>query len=252
VDRIGLSTGGARLALHNAKTASLEIWDIALRKSIWSLRGTDSQVAAFALSPDSSRLATASMDNVVRLWNAATGHALDVSARLSAPVTFLAFTADGARLVTGSSDHAVAVWESGSLRRIQSVKLADAPGVGSGAILSVAYSPDGKRIALSAEGSGNVSVWDAVSGQLLSLLKGHAAAVDALAYSPDGSRIVSGSRDKTLRVWDAATFDPLLVMGDHDEAIASLVFSPDGQRIYSASPDGTVRVWETRMMADSE
>jgi WD40 repeat protein len=155
---------------------------------------------------------------------------------------------DGKRVAAAAGDRTPLVWD---------IAKGDVPlklnlPAGPGAIISAAYSPDGKRIAGGAEGSGDIGVWDAGSGQLLSVLKGHSASVDAVAFSPDGSRIVSGSRDKTVRVWDASTYDPLLVMGDHDEAIASLAFSPDGARIYSASPDGTVRIWETRVSADAK
>jgi len=292
-DRIALSPGGVRLALHNAKTQSLQVWDARQRKSAWMVHGDDAQVTALAFSPDSSHLAAGLIDNVVHIWDAATGHAVAASAKLPAQVTSLAFTADGARLALATSDRAVSLWDSMPMQRIFSatsdatgaanVRVAipspdgkhvaagtgdrtllvwdtakgDAPlklnlPAGSGGILSAAYSPDGRRIAGGAEGVGDIGVWDAGSGQLLTVLKGHSASVDALAFSVDGSRIVSGSRDKMIRVWDAATYDPLLVMGDHDEAIASLAFSPDGGRLYSASLDGTVRIWETRMGADSK
>jgi WD40 repeat protein len=238
VDRTTISPGGLQLALHNAKTQTLEVWDTRQGKPAWTLRGSEAQVTALAFSPDSSRLATGSADKTLRIWNASTGQPL-ASGKLAAVITSLAFTADGARLLSGSADHALSVWSSVSIEHKSDLPMRLN-------ITSSAYSPDAKRIAAGIEGTGDIQVWDAGAGRLLTTLKGHAAPVDALAFSPDGSRIVSGSRDKTIRVWDAATYDPLLVLGDHDEAIASLAFSPDGARIHSASPDGTVRIWETR------
>ncbi len=289
IDRVVTSPGGALLALYHAKTQSLEIWDGRQRKTAWTLPGNYGQATALAFSPDSSRLATASVDNSVCVWSAATGRRVGGPAKLSAPVTALAFSADGARLVSGSSDRTVSLWDSATMKRlfgaaldtgamriaipspdgkhvaaagdrtlvIWDVARPDTPlklnlPAGSGTIVSAAYSPDGRRIAGGAGGSGDIGIWDAGSGRLLTVLKGHSAPVEALAFSPDGSRIVSGSRDQTLRVWDAATYDPLLVMGDHDEAIASIVFSPDGTRIDSTSPEGTARIWETRAAADAK
>ena len=286
--RIVIDPAGSRIALHNARAQSLEVWDMLQRKSVWILHGNDSQVTAFAFSPDSSRLAAGFIDNGVRVWNAVTGRVLEASAKVSAAVTSLAFSADGAKLIAGSADRSVSVWDSSTMRHLFGAVFDGIAGMalaspdrshfafgtdqhalllwntaagstpqrlritGSGAILSAAYSPDGRRIACAAEGSGDIGIWDTGSGKLLAQLKGHAAGVDALAYSPDGKRLASGSRDKTVRVWDADNFDPLLVLGDHDEAIASLAFSPDGAQLYSASPDGTVRIWETRGAADSE
>jgi WD40 repeat protein/serine/threonine protein kinase len=289
VDRIAIGPSGARLALHSAKTQSLDVWDARQRTSAWALHGNDAQVTTLAFSPDSSHIATGLIDNTLRTWDAATGRPAGAPGRLSAPVTYLAYSADGARLVSGSSDGAVSVWDAVSMRRISSAALGgdvrvailspngkqvtagtgdrtlmvwDTPKgdvalklnlpAGSGSIVSAAYSPDGRRVAGGAGGSGDIGVWDAGSGQLLAVLKGHSASVDAIAFSPDGSRILSGSRDKTIRIWDAATYDPLLVMGDHDEAIAALAFSPDGARVYSSSSDGTVRVWDTRMSTDAK
>ena len=72
-------------------------------------------------------------------------------------------------------------------------------------VLSVAFSPDGKRI-VSGSWDHTLKVWDAQSGQETLTLKGHAGDVRSVAFSPDGQRIVSGSwgfRGKLgeIKVW---------------------------------------------------
>jgi Trypsin-like peptidase domain/WD domain, G-beta repeat len=67
-------------------------------------------------------------------------------------------------------------------------------------VRSVAWSPDGKRLA-SAGGNKTVRVWDASSGQTLLTYKGHTESVNNTAWSPDGKRLASASDDKTVRVW---------------------------------------------------
>jgi WD40 repeat protein len=245
VDRVAISPSGAHLALHNGKSRSLEIWDARRRKTTWNWRGGDGQVTALAFSPDAGRLAAGWSDGAVRIWNAATGRPAGEGS-LPAPVTSLAFTADGTHLVIALSGRGAALWDIAA-RAAAPLRLS-LP-AGSGGILSAAYSPDSKRIA-GGQGSGEIGVWDAASGQCLAVLKGHSASVDALAFSPDGSRIISGARDKTIRVWDAVAYDPLLVLGDRDETIGSFVFSPDGARLYSVSAEGTVRIWDTRTVAN--
>ena len=69
-------------------------------------------------------------------------------------------------------------------------------------VTSVAFSPDGQRIA-SASQDGTTQVWDASTGQETLTLKGHTDNVSSVAFSPDGKRIVSCSFDNTIKIWDA-------------------------------------------------
>jgi WD40 repeat protein len=76
-----------------------------------------------------------------------------------------------------------------------------------GPVESVAFSPDGKRLA-SASKDGTVKVWDAATGQEILTLKGHTDQVLSVAFSPDGKRLASASADGTVKVWDASHASP--------------------------------------------
>jgi WD40 repeat protein len=78
--------------------------------------------------------------------------------------------------------------------------------------MSVAYSPDGKRLA-SASWDQTVKVWDAQIGQETLTLKGHTGPVWGVAFSPDGKQLASAGDDCTVRVWDAGV-GPSSVPGD--------------------------------------
>jgi WD40 repeat protein len=70
-----------------------------------------------------------------------------------------------------------------------------------GGVHSVAFSPDGKRLA-SGSGDKSVKVWDAQTGQELLTLKRHGD-VTGVAFSPDGHRLAAGTANGTVTIWDA-------------------------------------------------
>ncbi|CAE6442739.1 unnamed protein product [Rhizoctonia solani] len=117
--------------------------------------------------------------------------------------------------------------------------------IGSGA-LSVAFSPDGSRVAAACE-NGNVIICDTRDGSIpISPLTGHSNWVRCVVFSPDGLLILSASSDCTIRLWDATNGQPIAApFRGHTHPVKSVSFSPDGKRFVSGSWDNTVRVWST-------
>src|SRR5262249_26526434 len=112
----------------------------------------------------------------------------------------------------------------------------------SGPVNSLSFSADGKRLA--AGSWGEVTVWDAQTGQEPPILKGQPGGVRSVAFSPDGKRLASASEDRTVKVWNAQTGQEQLTLKGHTNGVFSVAFSDDGKRILSASDDQTVKVWD--------
>jgi WD40 repeat protein len=111
-------------------------------------------------------------------------------------------------------------------------------------VIRVAFSPDGSHLA-SGDLDGNVTIWNARTGDKLHNFRAHQRRVWALAFSPDGRHLATGGReDRRVKVWSVSTGKPLNDLPGHTDGIQGLVFSPDGKRLGSASVDCTVRLWD--------
>jgi len=111
-------------------------------------------------------------------------------------------------------------------------------------VLSVAFSPDGTRIA-SGSVDNTVIIWNAATGRVITTLHGHTHGVTGVAYSPDGKRLASASLDSTVILWNAETGEATFTLSGHASHVWSVAFSPDGKRIVSGSDsaDKTLKIW---------
>nr|MDO8084256.1 hypothetical protein [Candidatus Sigynarchaeum springense] len=75
------------------------------------------------------------------------------------------------------------------------------------AVLSVAFSPDGKTLATGSEDKA-ARLWDVRTGKQLRALEGHEGLINSVAFSPNGSLLATGSKDKTARLWKIAPGKP--------------------------------------------
>ncbi len=108
-----------------------------------------------------------------------------------------------------------------------------------GSVRSVAWSPDGTRIASGSDDK-TIQVWDAASGAHSLTFSGLAATLSAVAWSPDGTHIASGETSfGTMQVWDATSGRSISTFhAPSDSAVTALAWSPDGERIASANSAG--------------
>jgi WD40 repeat protein/serine/threonine protein kinase len=202
-----------------------------------TLKGHTSPVYGVAYSPDGQRLASASGDSTLKMWDSATGKELFCK-HLGGPVMAVAFSPDGQRLASGGVQCGLRIWDSASGQELLSLAGHALE------ITSLAFSPDGQCLA-SASGDRTVKIWDSVTGQELRSLKGHARPVWCVAYSPDGQRLASASLDRTVKVWDSVTGQERFSLKGHDAEVMGVAFSPDGRRLASASADRTVKIWDS-------
>src|SRR5258708_40324515 len=95
-------------------------------------------------------------------------------------------------------------------------------------VMSVAWSPDGTRLASGGgdRGSGEIFIWEVPGGERLQTLSEPSAIVYALAWNPTAALLLSGSSDGTLRWWDVPCGELLPMRHAHLGAIPLLSVRP--------------------------
>jgi WD40 repeat protein/tRNA A-37 threonylcarbamoyl transferase component Bud32 len=198
-----------RVATRAAK-GDIKVWDVQTGREKGVLGRDVPSTWCLAFSPDHKRLASASLDWQVRVWEwrptrpgNGQGPKAVFDARVNGFTNRVTFSTDGQRLITGGEEQTVKVWDVKSGRLIQAL-----PGH-TGDVYCVAVSPHGRWIA-SAGIDTTIRLWDAKTWKPLHRLRGHTGVICSLAFSPDGRRLVSGSRDRTVKVWDLTPLDKKL------------------------------------------
>jgi WD40 repeat protein len=204
------------------------------------LRGHAAPVSSVAFTRDGARLASASADGDLALWDVGARQPLQhFSSGEDGPLPGLAFSPDRRTLAFSSRDKII-LWDVSSNRRIEP------PLAGHGrSVSSVVFSPSGLLLASASE-DGSIILWDVAAKQPIgSPLTGHGAGVLSVAFSEDGEMLASGARDNAVILWEADTGRRLgTALVGHTEPVKSVAFSPDGKALASGSEDGKLRLWD--------
>src|SRR6266851_5209834 len=148
-------------------------------------------------------------------------------------------------VASGGYQGTIQFWEATTGKEIRQMQAA------THTIPSIAFSPDGKRLA--STGNKVIQLWDVSTGKELSKITADVPlsssnGVVPIVFSPDGTALASVAADHSLRVWNVTTGKERLKLTGHKIKVNCLVFSDDSKTLFSASGDGLggdeLRAWE--------
>ncbi len=195
------------------------------------------------VAPDASWVATTGgpkpNNRTVRVWNVTTGTER-FARELSNSAQCLAASPDGKWLAVGvepskGTDHGVLVFDAAT--GDQAFELSTKRKV----IVTLAYSPDGTRLA--AGYNGTIQVWDVPDRKLVKTLEGFERVVSRLVFSPRNDVLAAGTQDGQVWVWSADTWRRRQVIETGTRGVRSVAFSADGKLLVTATNKVGVAVW---------
>jgi WD40 repeat protein len=248
--KLAFGEGGRSLLING--NAELTRWIIPVVPDrgtgpLW-LAGHQDEGWSLAFDPTGRLLLTGSDDTdepqTLKTWDQSTGRLVGGCKPQAGTIAALAFSPDGHWLATGSltDSRSLCLWDATPLSRGRPVNLEAELDGPDGYVRTVAFSPDGRRLAASGDDH-IVRIWDVPTCRLLYNLQGHSSKVRDLAFSPDGRRLASASNDCMIRIWSLGDGLCERILMRPSE-LADVAFTPDGTTLAGAEQRGVVTLWD--------
>jgi len=195
-------------------------------------------VTSIAFAPNESKLASASYDEALSLWDVTSGK--EICRITGHPKLYsTCFSSDGRTLVSSGTDGTIRLWNPANGAGIQQLS-----GQGDH-VPSIALSPDGKLVA-AAEPQGRLALWEIATGKRTLCFKDPVSYSSTVLFSPDGDQVASSSFScQYIALWDLALGRAIRQIGKSDTSMRCFTYSPDGKSLVSGGQAGLLVLWET-------
>lgn len=201
------------------------------------------EILGVAFSPDGTKLATASADHAVKIWDLGNGHELLSYNGHTDKVRCLAFSPDGKSIASGGAEKEIKIWDPATGKDLVNIK-------GEGVYAtSLVFARDGKYLIAGHAGTpgqtpGLLAIYETANGNLKRAITDFRATVMSVALNVDGSILAAGVGDGQLRLWKypAVVEDPTKPeywsRQDPNGATYQVAFSPDNRTLARIGADG--------------
>lgn len=242
--------------------------------------GHTRSVLDLSFSPDSSRLLSASEDQLIILWDLFNGaektkiryeNTSHVDNIVSIPETSsLAIGLDGGQIgIWNYEDETSFSLDSSHNSRVSTIAISSSGDlIASGStdstiqiwnrnageivwhkighgdqVTSINFSPNNEIIITGSE-SGNVALWDVVNGEEMARFNAHDSRVTGSVFLSKSNNIITASFDQTIKIWDAQSLELKQELVGHTDWVTDIAVSVDEHLLISGSADESIIIWD--------
>jgi WD40 repeat protein len=235
-DEVSFSPDGRLLAVADFNGRKAVLWDVASQRPVGNVGEHTNACRGAKFSPDGKLVATVGDYDDVQIWSISPIKRIRNFPKVGYGFSgSIAFHPSKPLLAVGSDD--LRFWDLQTGTRINLL-----PAAPTNDVRSVCFSPNGNRLALGME-SGEVSIWDFVTGRRLRRFQEHTNQIDALSFSHHGTWLASAGQDNRVVLYEVRKGVVPRQLEGHTDWVFGLAFAPDDKTLVSTSWDGSIRFW---------
>ncbi|RHZ70856.1 hypothetical protein Glove_265g18 [Diversispora epigaea] len=228
----------------------IDVTDIHNGKRLFRLSGDGEIITTFVITPDGTKLVSASRSLIIKIWDIKTGQIIKSFKAHESPIIVMEVDDTSTLVATGSADSTIKVWDIEGGFCTHNFR-------GHGGIISCLkfYSKDNHWTLISGSDDCNIRIWDLHSRKCIGVLKSHVSIIRGLDVTHDGKYIISGSRDKVVNIWDfnkktlintfpiyetietLGVLQPYTIINENEDTFVKEMF-------YTGGDKGIIRIWD--------
>ena len=223
----------AKTFVAGDREGRLQGWNVETGEQFRMQSSQRNAIDPIRFSPDGETMLSVAAEGTVCVWDTENMRCLVTLGGKGDEVFDAAFASDSRHFLTTHMDGSVRVWDRHVWQPIQTLPY-----------VKTVVSDDGS-LALGANETGHVTLWDAENGQVKTTLQQTPSEIQCMALNAATSLIAIAPTEGVVALWNAQTGESTIRLDKSSAETTALAFDSTGGQLATGSKNGTVRFWNT-------
>ena len=214
---------------------TIKLWEIKNGQCLHTIRAHSSWVSSLKYNEQYDKLISGSWDTTVKIWNLQTYHPdLVINNENDTFIYCIAENISNNIIYGGTEKNTIIIWDTEKQGEIKDILVGHTHRVN-----CLQYK---SNMLFSGSDDKTGKIWDLMTNECISELKGHSKGITNISYDDFSNRIYTSSHDTTIKIWDIRKMDKeIRTLIGHSEGVCSIAF--DQSKLISGSKDNSIRIW---------